>query len=189
MLGAAIARGVKLEICYAQALLSNDSNAKKMMIGNIMDLIRVTRGRGLIFSSEAKSALGVRAPSDVMNLASVWGLGHERGKDGLTKEARAVVEFARLKRTSYRGIVDIVYGGEKPPQELKRQKTPKNQQNKRKADSLENTPAQSGEEMPKQQMKRDKVSIRNQAKASSIEGTASQSPDEEYRPKKQKHNK
>lgn len=67
-----------------------------------------------MLSSEAKSALGVRAPSDVMNLASVWGLGKEKGKDGLTKEARSVVEFAKLKRTSYRGAVNVIYGGEKP---------------------------------------------------------------------------
>jgi ribonuclease P/MRP protein subunit RPP1 len=76
------------------------------------------------------------------------------------------VEFARLKRTSYRGVVDVVYGGEKPvPQEgdrkkqTKGQKNQENQQNKRKADSLEGTPAAtSGEEkaVSKRQQKRNK---------------------------------
>jgi ribonuclease P/MRP protein subunit RPP1 len=162
MLGTAVARGVKIELCYGQAILS-DSNAKRNVIGNATALIRVTRGRGLIMSSEAKSALGLRAPSDVMNLASVWGLGLERGKDALTKEPRSVVEFARLKRQSYKGIVDIVYGGEKPPAQEKgvdaKAKKGQNKDQKRKAqDSLDITPAQSGEEKPvsKRQMKKSK---------------------------------
>jgi ribonuclease P/MRP protein subunit RPP1 len=114
MLGTAIARGIKIELCYSQGILSSDPMAKRNLISNATQLIRVTRGRGLIFSSEAKSVLGIRAPSDIINLASVWGLGTERGRDGLTKEPRSLVEFARLKRQSFKGIVDIVYGGEKP---------------------------------------------------------------------------
>lgn len=161
MLGTAIARGVKIELCYSQAISTDNPNAKKTAISNATQLIRVTRGRGLVFSSEARNVLGLRAPSDVINLASVWGLGHERGKDGLSKEARSVVEFARLKRTSYRGVVDVVYGGEKPqpePADEKKQ-IPKGQKNKRKIESMESTPVnQSGEEKPmsKRQMKRDK---------------------------------
>ncbi|KAF1975761.1 PHP domain-like protein [Bimuria novae-zelandiae CBS 107.79] len=161
MLGTAVSRGVKIELCYSAAILSMDPTAKKNVIGNATQLIRVTRGRGLIFSSEAKTVLGLRAPSDVMNLASVWGLGLERGKDALTKEPRSVVEFARLKRQSYKGIVDIVYGGEKLPAQEKEvngkaQKAQKEQ--KRKAqDSVESTPVQSGEEkISKRQMKKNK---------------------------------
>lgn len=167
MLGTAVSRGIKIELCYSQAILSSDPTAKRNLISNAVQLIRVTRGRGLMFSSEAKSVLGVRAPSDVINLASVWGLGAERGKDGLTKEPRSVVEFARLKRQSFKGIVDVVYGGEKPPApEVEKEKqTPKDQTNplkdqKRKArESMEGTPvSQSGEEKPisKRQMKRNK---------------------------------
>ncbi|KAF9736374.1 hypothetical protein PMIN06_009273 [Paraphaeosphaeria minitans] len=150
MLGTAISRGIKIELCYGQAILSTDSNAKRNVISNATQLIRVTRGRGLIMSSEAKSVLGLRAPSDVMNLASVWGLGLERGKDALTKEPRSIVEFARLKRQSYKGIVDIVYGGEKPPAQENvvdgKAKKGQGKDQKRKAqDSLNTTPAQSGE--------------------------------------------
>lgn len=163
MLGTAISRGIKIELCYGQAILSTDSNAKRNVISNATQLIRVTRGRGLIISSEAKTVLGLRAPSDVMNLASVWGLGMERGKDALTKEPRSIVEFARLKRQSYKGIVDIVYGGEKPPAQEKvvdsKAKKAQSKEPKRKAqDSLDTTPARSGEEkkLSNRQVKKNK---------------------------------
>ncbi|KAL1794615.1 hypothetical protein ACET3X_006431 [Alternaria dauci] len=148
-LGMAISRGIKIEICYSQGIMSSDPSAKRNLISNATQLIRVTRGRGLIFSSEAKSVLGIRAPSDIINLASVWGLGTERGKDGLTKEARSVVEFARLKRQSFKGIVDIVYGGEKPVEtsadgakdkQGQKGKANKNQNGKRPGENLHGTP-------------------------------------------------
>lgn len=114
MLGQAIERGVRFEICYAPGILAVDGAARRNLIGNVVGLIRATRGRGLVMSSEAKTALACRAPSDVINLASVWGLGQERGKDAVCKEARGVTVTAQLKRTSFRGVVDVVYGGEKP---------------------------------------------------------------------------
>lgn len=167
MLGAAIARGIKIELCYSQGIVSNQPDAKRNLIRNATQLIRVTRGRGLIFSSEAQSVLGVRAPSDIINLASVWGLGAERGKDGLTKEPRSVVEFARLKRQSYKGVVDIVYGGEKPvPAPVStdpkgkglKGKANKNQNGKRPGELLDGIPVHETKELPisKSQQKKNK---------------------------------
>ena len=74
-------------------------------------MIRATRGRGIILSSEAKSALGVRGPYDVINLATVWGLGQERGKEAVCEEAGKVVRLAEMKRKSFRGVIDVVDGG------------------------------------------------------------------------------
>jgi ribonuclease P/MRP protein subunit RPP1 len=172
MLGTAISRGIKIELCYGQGIMTSDPTAKRNLISNATQLIRVTRGRGLIFSSEAKSVLGIRAPSDVINLSSVWGLGTERGKDGLTKEPRSVVEFARLKRQSFKGVVDIVYGGEKPPEKPavdpkdkqgQKGKANKNQNGKRPGESLEGTPLhETKEEKPlskRQQAKNKKAKV------------------------------
>jgi ribonuclease P/MRP protein subunit RPP1 len=168
MLGTAIARGIKIELCYSQGILSSDPMAKRNLISNATALIRVTRGRGLIFSSEAKSVLGVRAPSDIINLASVWGLGTERGKDGLTKEPRSVVEFARLKRQSFKGIVDIIHGGDKPVpaaptdgkgKSTEKGKASKNQNGKRPGDSLEGQPVRQADKeisVSKRQQKKNK---------------------------------
>ncbi|KAI9701640.1 MAG: hypothetical protein M1820_006411 [Bogoriella megaspora] len=108
----AIERGVKFEICYSPGVLANDASARRNLISNATQLIRATRGRGLVVSSEAGRAVGLRAPWDVVNLCAVWGLGPERGMEAVGKLARSVVVSAKMRRSSYRGIIDIVYGGE-----------------------------------------------------------------------------
>jgi ribonuclease P/MRP protein subunit RPP1 len=110
----ALERGVKIEMCYAPGILSSDSAARRNLIQNASSLIRATRGRGILISSEAANALGCRAPQDVVNLATIWGLGQERAMEAVTEVGRSVVAAAELRKRSYRGAVDIVYGGEKP---------------------------------------------------------------------------
>lgn len=114
MLSAAIERGVRLEICYGPGVTGSGMDARRNLIGNAMALIRATRGRGIIVSSEARRALSVRAPWDVINLVCVWGMSQDRGKEAICEEARKVTALAKLKRTSWRGAIDVVYGGEKP---------------------------------------------------------------------------
>ncbi|CZT19162.1 related to ribonuclease P complex subunit Pop2 [Ramularia collo-cygni] len=114
MLSEAIKAGKRIEICYAQGIMG-DAQARRNVISNATQLIRATRGRGILISSEsAVGAAGLRGPWDVVNLAAVWGLGQERGVEAIGKEARSVVVQAQLKRTGYRGVVDVVEGGEKP---------------------------------------------------------------------------
>lgn len=117
-LSEAIKLGKKIEICYGQGLLG-DSQGRRNLISNVTQLIRATRSRGLIISSEAKAAVACRGPWDAINLAAVWGLGQEKGYEAMTKEARNAVVGAQLKRTSFRGVVNVVYGGEKPTPEAK----------------------------------------------------------------------
>ena len=112
MVSSALQRGIRFEICYSPAIqASGNSDARRNLISGATQLTRATRGRGIILSSEAKSALGVRGPHDVINLAQIWGLGQERGKEALCEEAEKVVRLAGMKRTSFRGVVDIIDGG------------------------------------------------------------------------------
>ena len=113
MLSAAISRGIRIEICYGPGITGSGLDARRNLIGNATSLIRATRGRGIIVSSEARRALSLRAPWDVINLACVWGLSQERGKEAVCEESRKVTALAKLRRTSWRGIVDIVHSGEK----------------------------------------------------------------------------
>ena len=77
-----------------------------------MGIMRATRGRGLVVSSEAGNVLGVRAPADVVNLLAVWGLGRERGMESLGVNPRGVVVNEGMRRSAFRGVVDVIDGGE-----------------------------------------------------------------------------
>lgn len=110
---AAVNRGVRFEVCYAQAL-GADPRGRSNFISNFTSLCRATRGRGIILSSEAKGPLGLRGPADAVNLLSVWGLANEKGMEGLRAVPRSIVVNEGVKRNGFRGIVDIVKTAEKP---------------------------------------------------------------------------
>jgi ribonuclease P/MRP protein subunit RPP1 len=114
---AAVQRGVRFEVCYSQALASENNGGgggvdaarqRANFIGNVQSLIRATKGRGIVISSEARGALGLRGPADVVNLLAVWGLGPEKGFAAMGEGARAVVVNEGIKRRGFRGVVDIV---------------------------------------------------------------------------------
>jgi len=118
---AAVHRGIKFEICYAQATME-DAGKRRNFISNCLGIFRATRGRGIVVSSEAKSVLGVRGPADVVNLLAVWGLGREMGLESLGVNPRGVVINEGLKRTSFRGVVDVIDGGERAVEKEKGEK-------------------------------------------------------------------
>jgi ribonuclease P/MRP protein subunit RPP1 len=91
-----------------------DVRARATFIGNISSLIRATRGRGIVLSSEAQSVLGLRAPADVVNLLHVWGLSTDRATEGLGVLPRGVVVNEGLKHSGFRGVVDIVAVADRP---------------------------------------------------------------------------
>ena len=174
---AALQRGVKFEICYGPAILNSDGGAsRRNLISNATQLIRATRGRGLVISSEARRALACRGPADVVNLAVLWGLGQEKGMEAVGKEARSVVMQAEMKRRSFRGVIDVVYGGEKPEQEREKSAKGKQEKGKRKADVLEVDKSESYN-APKPISKREQK--RRAKKARLDTGTISDKPSQE----------
>lgn len=106
---AAVSRGIRFEICYAQAF-SSDARSRSNFLANAAGLIRATRGRGIVLSSEAGSGLQLRAPADVVNLLAIWGLGPDKGRDGLEGLPRGVVVNEGLRRRGFRGVVDVLGG-------------------------------------------------------------------------------
>lgn len=108
----ALQRGVRFEINYAPGI-TGSSDARRNLISGAASLIRATRGRGIILSSEARNALGLRGPHDAINLATVWGLSAERGKEAVCEEVGRVVRLAGIKRSSFRGVVDVIEDGSK----------------------------------------------------------------------------
>ena len=176
MVANAVKRGIKFELCYAPGLLVNDGGqARRNLISNATGLIRATRGRGIIISSEAKRALALRGPSDAVNMACVWGLGQERGAEGIGREARSVVVQAGLKRTGYRGVIDVLYGGEQPEASYAQRKEAGKAQNakgKRKAIVLGDEPEDESHPTPisKREQKRRQKKVRRDASNKTSEG-------------------
>ena len=120
-------------------------------------------------SSEAKRALACRGPWDVINLTSVWGLGQERGREAVGSEARSVVVQAEMKRRSFRGVVDVIYGGEKPNGIMQKEDGERSGKGKRKAESLDNQ-VRIGQEEAKPLSKREQ---KRQAKKARLEASNS----------------
>lgn len=106
----ALQRGIRFELCYSGGI-TGGNDARRNLISGAGALIRATRGTGIIVSSEAGAALGLRAPWDVVNLATVWGLSQEKGKEAVCEEAGRVVRLAEIKRTSFRGVIDVIENG------------------------------------------------------------------------------
>ncbi|KAK6541178.1 hypothetical protein TWF694_008547 [Orbilia ellipsospora] len=109
VLGQAISRGIRFEITYAASI--NDNSARRNLLQNAAAMIRATKGKGIVLSSEARKAVSCRAPFDVINLATLWGLNQEKGKDAISKGPRAVMLQAKIKRQSHRGVIEVVEGG------------------------------------------------------------------------------
>ncbi|KAF5665516.1 ribonuclease p mrp subunit rpp1 [Fusarium heterosporum] len=151
---AAVSRGIRFEVCYSQAL-SADTRGRANFISNVTNLIRATRGRGLMISSEAKDALSLRAPADVVNLLSVWGLGNEKGMQGLGEIPRSVVVNEGIKRNGFRGVINIVEVAEQvtEPDDGENGKVSAGKKNKNKAQN-QNQKRKNGEEEPQQVSKR-----------------------------------
>ena len=106
----ALQRGIRFEICYSPGI-AGSSDARRNLISGAAALIRATRGRGIIVSSEAKTALGLRGAWDVINLATCWGMSQERAKEAVCEEAGRVVRLAEMQRNSFRGVVALVEDG------------------------------------------------------------------------------
>jgi ribonuclease P/MRP protein subunit RPP1 len=104
----ALARGVKIELCYGGSILGSDAEQRRNVLTNAAEIIRSTRGRGIIISGEVANVLGCRAPHDVVNLSVMWGLKQELGTEAVGNGPRSVVAAAQLRKRSFRGAVEVV---------------------------------------------------------------------------------
>lgn len=111
---AAVTRGVRFEICYTQALLAREPRARANFIANVTSLVRATRGRGILISSEAPSPLALRAPADVINLLGVWGLANDKAMEALRSVPRSIVVNEGIKRNGFRGVIDVLQVADAP---------------------------------------------------------------------------
>ncbi|TIB32852.1 hypothetical protein E3P84_02429 [Wallemia ichthyophaga] len=103
-LGKAIADGAFFEVCYGGALDGGDDYARRNLIANVKELLRVTSGKGIIFSSCVSNALHLRSPGDIINLATVFGMNQSVAKKALTDNPKTVINNSNSRRL-FKGIL------------------------------------------------------------------------------------
>lgn len=85
----AISKGIYFEISYAAAI--TDTSARKSLAINSKNLIRATKGKNIIISSNAQNAMQLRGPYDLMNLYSLFGLNPDKAKAALSRNCKSLL--------------------------------------------------------------------------------------------------
>ncbi|KNC75592.1 hypothetical protein SARC_11887 [Sphaeroforma arctica JP610] len=98
--------GVYLELSYGPSI--RDTNTRRIMIGNAINVVRVTKGKNLLISGEAEHVLELRGPYDMVNFASLYELKQESAHRALSSAGREVLLHAHTRRHTARAAVEVV---------------------------------------------------------------------------------
>lgn len=98
----AIARGIHFEITYSTAL--KDTSNRRHLISNAMTLVRATKGKNIIISSEAKVALDIRGPYDIMNLGTLFGMPFDVSKRTVSSRCDSALVHGETRKT-HKGVL------------------------------------------------------------------------------------
>ncbi|KAI3909896.1 hypothetical protein MKW98_012950 [Papaver atlanticum] len=98
-------RGIYFEITYSH--LISDIQARRQIVTNAKLLVDWTRGKNIIFTSDASSVNELRGPYDVANLSSLLGLSMERAKAATSKNCRALIARALRKQQFYKEAIGV----------------------------------------------------------------------------------
>jgi len=100
MVRTALRNGAVFEIPYANAL---DNTAKRNWWAAAREVVRVTKGKGLIVTSGGTEIADLRAPKDVGNLVTFLGLAQDMAHDAATTTPESLVLRAQTRKT-YRAV-------------------------------------------------------------------------------------
>ncbi|XP_017088854.2 ribonuclease P protein subunit p30 [Drosophila bipectinata] len=92
----AVRRGMFFEIKYAPAIA--DSNNRKDMIKIAQNYCTKGKSKNIIFSSGAVHEFQLRGPYDVANLAYIFGLSEDQGKNAVDRNCRKLFLKAESRR-------------------------------------------------------------------------------------------
>lgn len=104
LMSIALQRGIHFELVYGPLL--RDSATRRQLFANSQALVRELRGRGIILSSSVPSVFDLRAPYDVVNLATFMGLNEHQAIASVGCNGYAVVMHAR-QRKAFRSFLLI----------------------------------------------------------------------------------
>lgn len=95
-IGQALQRGIHFEITLAQPL--RGQGGRKHWLSNALDLLRATKGRNIIFTSDALYPIHMRAPHDLVNLAALLGLTSAEGRAAMTQHTNSVLLHGETRK-------------------------------------------------------------------------------------------
>ncbi|KAJ2793424.1 RNA-binding RNA processing protein rpp1, partial [Coemansia furcata] len=104
--GQVLATGLALEISYQPAL--TDSATRQQWVSNAASIVRVTRGRGVIWTSGARQAFDLRSPYDISALGEVLQLNGDLSKRALSTSSRATLVHAFTRTNTLRAVISSV---------------------------------------------------------------------------------
>lgn len=100
----AIRKGKYFEICLGPLY---DINKKRVCLTNCMNIIKATKGKNLIVSSEVSSSLYHRSGYDICSLLVSLGLKKEEAYRCVTENPKKCVAGSRFRR-SYKGSIEVM---------------------------------------------------------------------------------
>ncbi|XP_020917229.1 ribonuclease P protein subunit p30 [Exaiptasia diaphana] len=112
----AIQRGIHFEIVYSPAIRS--TSQRRYVISNALEIVRATKGRNTLLSSQAESVLDIRGPNDISNLGLLFGLKEDQCKAAISKNARAVLYHARGRKCTVKSAITGCYINTVPTNEM-----------------------------------------------------------------------
>lgn len=112
--GSGLEKGIKYEIAYAglisgyvsdSMVAASSSIARRNFFGNVLQLIRASRSRGLVISSGALQPVQTRNYSDILTLLGTVGLDNSQAKTAVVSNPESVLISGRLRIKSYKQTV------------------------------------------------------------------------------------
>ncbi|KAJ1950525.1 RNA-binding RNA processing protein rpp1 [Linderina macrospora] len=104
-IGLALQHQYALEISYGEALA--DSASRRQWVSNASSIVRVTKGRNVLWTSAASRPFGLRAPYDIVNLGGILQLNGDLSKRAMTSNARAAVMHGYTRRETLRAVAAV----------------------------------------------------------------------------------
>lgn len=101
-IAAAIKRDIHFEITYTPCL--GDTAGRRYFFSNASNLVRLTGGKNLVFSSGATRDILLRSPYDVLNVGLLSGLKYGQALDAISTSCLAVLEHADKRRGITGGV-------------------------------------------------------------------------------------
>ncbi|KZS87256.1 PHP domain-like protein [Sistotremastrum niveocremeum HHB9708] len=99
----ALKNGACFEIDYGGALHLDETSRRNWWAGS-REVMRVTKGKGLVYGWGGEDIASLRGPRDVANLLTLIGIAQDTALDGVSKTPKSLVLRAQTRRT-YRAII------------------------------------------------------------------------------------